>query len=614
MFTGGQSTRLWVREWALEATSTISEPKGIECRVFGFDSKTQRGFGLRLECAKACGFVRRGPRSCEALAMLNRNYFLGFCGSFIILGAGCGSSGSSSGTPNGAAQGGTSASTGGASAAAGQVSVGGASSAGTGGATMVAPTTGGQANPGTGGQANPGTGGATNLPATGGSPNNTGTGGANTGGATAARSTGGSTSNLGTGGTTTNAGTGGKTGGGAVSTGGASTAATGGKTNGGTSSGAGGTSSSGGSSAEATGGAAAGADSTGCRVWLATTGVDTNAGTQAAPVLTIAKAYDLLCPPVTGSANGAECSGAAPRTLCIKSGTYAVATRFEVKKTRMGTASNPILIQGDPTSSTKPVIDFSTQPRVSCGADPSDGNLGGITINADYVTLKNLEVKGANDNGIKVQGAHGRVEQCVVHANADCGIQISDGSGYTGSGTNNTVINCDSYQNNDTQCNGANADGFCAKENSTDGGAGNVFDGCRSWDNADDGFDFYAWTFPVTVKNSWAFNMGGTTAGTGSNGNGFKMGGDKVSAAHVMSNCFAFDNNQTKGSSTADWGFTNNSNPATITCTGCGAWNNHGGSFQSITHTGDVTASATSAKAAAATRSTNGSLPAITSL
>jgi hypothetical protein len=549
--------------------------------------------------------------------MLNRNYFLGFCGSFIILGAGCGSSGSSSGPPNGAAQGGTGAGTGGASAVAGQLSVGGASHASTGGATAIAPTTGGQANTGTGG--------ATNLPATGGSPSSTGTGGANTGGATAAatggKSTGGSTSNLGTGGTTPNVGTGGKTAGGAVSTGGASTATTGGKTSGGTSSGAGGTSSgaggtssSGGSSAQATGGAAAGADSTGCRVWLATTGIDTNAGTQAAPVLTIAKAYDLLCPPVTGSANGAECSGAAPRTLCIKSGTYAFATRFEIKKTRMGTASNPILIQGDPTSSTKPVIDFSTQPRVSCGADPSDGNLGGITINADYVTLKNLEVKGANDNGIKVQGAHGRVEQCVVHANADCGIQISDGSGYTGSGTNNTILNCDAYQNNDTQCNGANADGFCAKENGTDAGAGNVFDGCRSWDNADDGFDFYAWTFPVTVKNSWAFNMGGTTAGTGSNGNGFKMGGDKVSAAHVMSNCFAFDNNQTKGSSTADWGFTNNSNPATITCTGCGAWNNHGGNFQTITHTGDVTASATSAKAAAAARNTNGSLPAITSL
>ncbi len=543
--------------------------------------------------------------------MSNRIISLTFCSSIVALCVACGSSNESSGPPTtSGSQGGTATGTGGTSAVVGQSSTGGTPAA----------ATGGQASAATGGTP---TGTTTSILATGGSAIGA-TGGANTGGASAAA----------TGGTTSNAATGGKAAGGTSTTGGASSSsATGGKATGGAGAGgasaatggatttatggkaAGGTSTTGGSSAAATGGATGGgADSTGCRVWLATNGVDTNSGTQAAPVLTIAKAYDLLCPPVTGSANGAECAGAAPRTLCIKPGTYAIATRFELKKTRMGTASSPILIQGDPTSSTKPVLDFSTQPRVSCGANPSDGNLGGVTINADYVTLKNLEVKGANDNGIKVQGANNRIEMCVAHGNADCGIQISDGSGYTGSGTNNTILNCDSYQNNDTQCNGANADGFCAKENSTGAGAGNVFDGCRSWDNADDGYDFYAWTFPVTVKNSWAFNMGATTAGTGSNGNGFKMGGNKVSAAHVMSNCFAFDNNETKGSSSADWGFTNNSNPATITCTGCGAWNNKGGSFQSITHTGDVTASTTSAKAAAAARNANGSLPAITSL
>ena len=175
-----------------------------------------------------------------------------------------------------------------------------------------------------------------------------------------------------------------------------------------------------------------------------------------------------------------------------------------------------------------------------------------------------------------------------MHDSADTGILISSSSGYTGSGSYETILDCDSHHNDDTQCDGSNADGFGAKKGS---GVGNVFDGCRSWDNSDDGFDFYAWTDVVTVKNSWAFGQGGSTAGTGSNGNGFKMGGDKVSAAHVMSSCFAFDNNETAGGShVSDWGFTNNSNPATIKCTGCGAWNNKGGSFQSISHSGDVTA------------------------
>lgn len=174
-------------------------------------------------------------------------------------------------------------------------------------------------------------------------------------------------------------------------------------------------------------------------------------------------------------------------------------------------------------------------------------------------------------------------------------------------------MNCDSHQNADVACQGANADGFCAKEGQ---GAGNVFDGCRSWDNADDGIDLFAWPDPITVKNSWMFGMGATTAGSMSNGNGFKMGGSGVSAKHVMSNDFAFDNNETAGGShVADWGFTNNSNPASMTCTGCGANNNRGGSFQNITSSGGVSiTNATTAKASAAKRNADGTLPDITKL
>jgi len=53
-----------------------------------------------------------------------------------------------------------------------------------------------------------------------------------------------------------------------------------------------------------------------------------------------------------------------------------------------------------------------------------------------------------------------------------------------------------------------------------------------------------------------------------------------------MSNDFAFDNNQDQGGShISDWGFTNNSNPAAMTCKQVRAWNNtnsNGGDFQSI--------------------------------
>ena len=321
--------------------------------------------------------------------------------------------------------------------------------------------------------------------------------------------------------------------------------------------------------------------------------------------------YELLCPGVTGAANGDPCSGSL-KTMCLKAGTYKLATRIEFKKTRMGTASRVITMMADPAATTKPILDFSSQPRLACGVEPSDKNQYGIDIGADYYKVQGLEITGANDSGILLQGAHDTVQNCDVHDSADTGILISSSSGYTGSGTYETILDCDSHHNDDTQCDGSNADGFGAKKGS---GVGNVFDGCRSWDNSDDGFDFYAWTDVVTVKSSWAFGEGGSTAGTGSNGNGFKMGGDKVSAAHVMSSCFAFDNNETAGGShVSDWGFTNNSNPATIKCTGCGAWNNKGGSFQSISHSGDVTASTTTAKASAAKRNADGSLPDITKL
>ena len=528
-----------------------------------------------------------------------------------------------------ASAGGTARPSGGANSTGGTTASAGGTTASPGGTT--APS--GGATTASGGTTTP-SGGTTSA---GGTTKASGGTSSSTGGATGASggttsSTGGSTSAAGG---TTNA-TGGSTSatGGSTARTGGTTSATGGTTNVGGSTATGGTTKTGGTTAA--GGAPAGGatGSGGCDVWVASDGNDSNPGTQASPVATLAHGYDLLCPPGTGVANGAACTGNLS-TMCVKAGTYQLATRFQTKKTRMGTASRIITIQADPAATGKPVLDFSTQPQVkacdpggtmskstlldSAGTLAADQtNHGGVDLSADYYVFKGFEVKNANGWGISVQGQHIVVQDCDVHNNGDCGISIRAGSGYTNSGMNNTILNCDSHQNADAPCNGANADGFCAKENSATTGSGNVFDGCRSWDNADDGFDLYGWTSPVTVKNSWAFNMGATTAGSGSNGNGFKMGGDKVSAAHVMSNDFAFDNNQNKGGShISDWAFTNNSNPAAMSCDKCGAWNNtnaNGGDFQSITVQNRVTAAATSAKAAAVKRNADGSLPDITTL
>jgi hypothetical protein len=302
-----------------------------------------------------------------------------------------------------------------------------------------------------------------------------------------------------------------------------------------------------------------------CGVWLSTDGDDSNDGSESSPVATLAAAYDLICPkPPDGVENGTECLGPAPRTICVKAGTYPMTERFEFRKTRMGTADNRITLQGDPGAAARPVFDFSEQERLSCGANPD--NLGGLTINAHYVTVRDLAIKGANDNCILVQGYEGIVANVETYECADTGIQISSGGQYDNSGHQNLVLNCDSHDNDDVQCDGQNADGFAIKIGT---GPDNAFIGCRAWNNSSDGFDLYGWTSPVRIENSWAFDQC-ESAASDINCDGFKLGGDEISAQHELKNLTAVGNSSVNGR-----GFTANTNPANLTCIGtCSAWDN----------------------------------------
>jgi len=211
------------------------------------------------------------------------------------------------------------------------------------------------------------------------------------------------------------------------------------------------------------------------------------------------------------------------------------------------------------------LFDFATQTRLGCGEKPD--NIGGLIVNASDVTVRNVEVVHANDSCILVQGTQDIVENVLTYECADTGIQISSGGEFTGSGTNNTIRNCDSHSNNDSQCDGENADGFAIKEGT---GTGNSFIGCRAWNNTDDGFDLFAWTSTVRIENCWAFDQSATTSDSGSDGNGFKLGGDGVSATHTLVGLFAVGNSRNTGN-----GFTENSNPASMTCSGgCASWGN----------------------------------------
>jgi hypothetical protein len=212
--------------------------------------------------------------------------------------------------------------------------------------------------------------------------------------------------------------------------------------------------------------------------------------------------------------------------------------------------------------SEKPVLDFSSQPYDSKNVG---NNPRGLQVNGDYWYIKGIEFYGAADNGLFISGNHNIIDQCIANANRDTGIQLgrrnSNLSNIADWPSYNLILNTTSFDNADPD-NYEDADGFAAKLTT---GPGNVFDGCIAYNNVDDGWDLFTKTDTgpigsVTIKNSVAFNNGVTTSGvygSGSDGNGFKLGGSNIAVDHYVYNSVAFNNKA--------HGFTDNSNPGTIT-------------------------------------------------
>ncbi|WP_414662647.1 right-handed parallel beta-helix repeat-containing protein [Horticoccus sp. 23ND18S-11] len=212
-----------------------------------------------------------------------------------------------------------------------------------------------------------------------------------------------------------------------------------------------------------------------------------------------------------------------------------------------GTADASIRIE--PADAKRPVFDFSAQKF--------EQKLCGIVVAGDYWHIVGLEVVGAARFGIEVTGHHNVMERCVAHENQGSGFQLSAPASH------NLILDCDSYRNVDRPARGENADGFGAKFAI---GPGNIFRGCRAWENADDGYDLWKAPHAVRIEHCVAsrngLNLWGIDRFTG-NGNGFKLGGDFVPAAHVVIGCIVMD--QPKN------GFDQNNNTAALTVKHCTA-------------------------------------------
>jgi hypothetical protein len=284
--------------------------------------------------------------------------------------------------------------------------------------------------------------------------------------------------------------------------------------------------------------------------YVATNGNDLASGTSTnAPFATLAKAVSVAT---------------AGNLIYVRGGTYV--TTAKISLSGSGTAAQPIRIRAYPGE--RPILDFSSVGGTSLDA---------IGLTGSYWQLCGLEVVGAPHNGIKIQGhnttnpagSYNTIERCIFRQCGNTGFQLGSSTSTTYIPRSNLVVNCDAYRNYDPPV-GGNADGFAAKWFV---GPGNVFRGCRGWENSDDGWDLWMAINPVLIENCWAFRNGSNVWASGSfngNGNGFKMGGNFVPAAHRIVGCVSFHNIGNIGGN----GFDQNNNKAGLTVDQNIAWSN----------------------------------------
>jgi hypothetical protein len=276
----------------------------------------------------------------------------------------------------------------------------------------------------------------------------------------------------------------------------------------------------------------------GATYYVAPTGNDSAAGTQAAPWATIARAQTAV---------------RAGDTVYLRGGTYAytkansacadqTARVDAVTLNKSGASGTPIRYWAFPGE--RPIFDFS---RVA-----DNCRIKGFDVTGSWIHLRGLEITGVKQNntlnaeswGVWISGSNNTFDELNVHHIMGTGLFVNGGGG-------NLVLNSDSHDNYDANSSdgpGENADGFGAHYMRA-GTASNVFRGCRAWWNADDGFDLIDAYSPVTIETSWAWLNGyrpGTTSSAG-NGNGFKAGGyggdyDAAAVKHTVRFSVAFNN------------------------------------------------------------------------
>ena len=207
-------------------------------------------------------------------------------------------------------------------------------------------------------------------------------------------------------------------------------------------------------------------------------------------------------------------------TIYVRDGTHSYSHTILIEKS--GKQDKPIRLSAYPTET--PVFDFSSAPGI------------GFLIRGAYWHIKGIVITKSGTEGLSLTGEgahHNIVEQVVSHSTGRTGITVNTKA------AQNIILNCDAYRNFDFLGNGENADGFEVKFSA---GIGNILIGNRSWNNADDGYDFWDMGETVRLEQCYAWRNGENLWDhpffTG-NGNGFKLGRGK--GRHIVINCVAWN-------------------------------------------------------------------------
>ncbi|MBQ4073735.1 MAG: right-handed parallel beta-helix repeat-containing protein [Clostridia bacterium] len=255
----------------------------------------------------------------------------------------------------------------------------------------------------------------------------------------------------------------------------------------------------------------------------------------------------------------------AGQTILLEASTYKLkGVELKIDRGRNGTVDAPITLTAHEGIA---IFDF-------CGTGK------GLSAWGDWWRFSNINICNTAPYhlGMELAGNHNIVERMNFYNNGSTGMQISGTSHETIEQwpSYNTVINCTAMNNGDPGY--EDADGFAAKLTC---GPGNIFIGCISAYNADDGWDLFAKAASgpigmVTIEDSVAYRNGYLMVKEGSakskilfadiqcdelgnlffvgeenadyfrvdagNGNGFKLGGTNIPGNHLLANSIAYEN------------------------------------------------------------------------